>query len=35
MQLVPSSGTDKRLFKEGLAAWRKRRGIKVVDGENV
>jgi len=29
MQLVPSSGTDRKLFKDGLAMWRKRRGIKV------
>ncbi|TYJ54697.1 magnesium-dependent phosphatase-1 [Cryptococcus floricola] len=29
MQLVPSSGTDKKLFKQGLAQWRKRRGIRV------
>ena len=29
MQLVPPSGTDRKLFKDGLALWRKRRGIKV------
>jgi hypothetical protein len=31
MQLVPPKGTDRRLFKEGLALWRARRGIKVVE----
>ena len=30
MQLVPGSGTDRRLFEEGLALWRRRRGIRVV-----
>ncbi|KAK1921041.1 magnesium-dependent phosphatase-1 [Papiliotrema laurentii] len=29
MQLVPSSGTDRRLYEAGLKLWRKRRGIKV------
>ncbi|ORY32164.1 magnesium-dependent phosphatase-1 [Naematelia encephala] len=33
MQLVPSSGTDRRLWQEGLARWRKRRGLKVVSAE--
>jgi len=28
MQIVPS-GTDRKLFNEGLNLWRKRRGIKV------
>ncbi|WVN87111.1 magnesium-dependent phosphatase-1 [Cryptococcus depauperatus CBS 7841] len=27
MQLVPHTGTDRRLWGEGLAKWRKRRGI--------
>ncbi|WVR09302.1 magnesium-dependent phosphatase-1 [Kwoniella sp. DSM 27419] len=30
MQLVPPTGTDKKLLKEGLDKWRKRRGIRVV-----
>nr|XP_019011798.1 magnesium-dependent phosphatase-1 [Kwoniella pini CBS 10737]OCF50579.1 magnesium-dependent phosphatase-1 [Kwoniella pini CBS 10737] len=30
MQLVPPSGTDRKLYNEGLAKWRKRKGIKVV-----
>ncbi|WVO14640.1 magnesium-dependent phosphatase-1 [Cryptococcus depauperatus] len=29
MQLVPHTGTDRRLWGEGLAKWRKRRGIKI------
>ncbi len=35
MQLVPSSGTDRRLWEQGLALWRKRRGIRITepDGE--
>ncbi|WVQ95264.1 magnesium-dependent phosphatase-1 [Kwoniella sp. CBS 9459] len=31
MQLVPSTGTDRKLFAEGLAKWRRRRGIRIVD----
>jgi hypothetical protein len=29
MQLVPNSGTDRKLFEAGLTLWRKRRGIEV------
>jgi len=31
MQLVPSRGTDRRLWEQGLAMWRKRRGVRVKD----
>ncbi|WWD19376.1 magnesium-dependent phosphatase-1 [Kwoniella shandongensis] len=31
MQLVPSSGTDRKLWNQGLSVWRKKRGIKVVE----
>ncbi|WWC90355.1 magnesium-dependent phosphatase-1 [Kwoniella dendrophila CBS 6074] len=30
MQLVPPSGTDRKLWNDGLTLWRKRRGIKVI-----
>ncbi|WRT68743.1 magnesium-dependent phosphatase-1 [Kwoniella shivajii] len=30
MQLVPPSGTDRKLWNDGLTLWRKRRGVKVV-----
>ncbi|KAK8854491.1 magnesium-dependent phosphatase-1 [Kwoniella newhampshirensis] len=30
MQLVPSSGTDKKLWNQGLSTWRKRRGIQLM-----
>lgn len=29
MQLVPATGTDQKLWKQGLTLWRKRKGIKV------
>ena len=31
MQLVPSSGTDRHVWEQGLALWRKGRGIRVQD----
>ena len=31
MQLVPTSGTDRHVWDQGLALWRKRRGIRVHD----
>ncbi|WWC93225.1 magnesium-dependent phosphatase-1 [Kwoniella sp. B9012] len=30
MQLVPPSGTDRKLWNDGLTLWRKRRGIKII-----
>ncbi|AFR96825.2 magnesium-dependent phosphatase-1 [Cryptococcus neoformans C23] len=33
MQLVPGSGTDRKLFKQGLTLWRKRRGIRLNEFE--
>lgn len=33
MQLVPGSGTDRKLFKQGLTLWRKRRGITLNEFE--
>ncbi|ORX38182.1 magnesium-dependent phosphatase-1 [Kockovaella imperatae] len=35
MQLVPSSGTDRKLFEAGLALWRKRRGIRIKTSDEV
>lgn len=35
MQLVPSSGTDRALWAEGLGTWRKRRGIRIGEGGGV
>ncbi|OWZ60820.1 magnesium-dependent phosphatase-1 [Cryptococcus neoformans] len=33
MQLVPGIGTDRKLFKQGLTLWRKRRGIRLNEFE--